>query len=100
MRNSADRRLAVPIIGPWLDIADRGGCPVSAQSCDNETTNKILLVGDGVLQAVGTIAFVTGFLTPGREPAAVAAKNKPAVHFTPMQMGRGSSLGAGLVGTF
>lgn len=98
--DDADRRLAVPIVGPWLDIAERGGCPVASRNCDDETTNKVLLVGDGVLQAVGTIAFVTGFLTPGRAATTETTATKAKIRFTPMQLGRGASMGAGFVGTF
>jgi hypothetical protein len=95
--NDADRRLAIPILGPWLDFAERGGCPITTFSCDKETGNKVLLAGDGILQAIGTVAVVTGFLTSDRM---VATSPRSTIRFAPMHMGRGSSIAAGLTGTF
>jgi hypothetical protein len=98
--NEADRNLYVPLVGPWLDLADRNGCPSGPTTCDNETTNKVLLVGNGILQAIGTIAFVSGFLFPARTERQSTVTTKPTIKFLPMQMGRGASMGGGVVGTF
>ncbi|HVV83201.1 MAG TPA: hypothetical protein VHE35_08975 [Kofleriaceae bacterium] len=59
-----DDRLYVPLVGPWLDLADRGDCPVAERSCDNETTEKVLIIGDGVLQAAGAVLMLDGALVP------------------------------------
>jgi hypothetical protein len=67
----ADKRLYVPVLGPWLDIADRGSCPVGNSSCDHETTNKILIIGDGVIQAVGALTLLSGLMSPTRTIASV-----------------------------
>jgi hypothetical protein len=64
--NSADRRLYVPVVGPWLDLADRPSCPIEDQQCDKTTTQKILIGADGVVQAVGIVVAVYGILTPRR----------------------------------
>ncbi len=62
--NSADERMFVPVLGPWLTLADRPDCPVEQQECDSQTTQKILIGADGVLQAAGVITAVYGLLTP------------------------------------
>src|SRR5262249_60754595 len=63
--HQGDNRLYVPILGPWLDIADRGDCPVRSSKCDNETTNKVLLAADGVIQGASALAIVGGILQAG-----------------------------------
>ena len=57
-------RLYVPIAGPWLALNDWGDCPVDQPRCDENTTDKVLLVADGVFQAAGVITMVTGILSP------------------------------------
>ena len=51
----ADRTLLVPIAGPWIDLTQRPRCTPAAQ-CDAENTNKVLLVTDGIVQAVGALS--------------------------------------------
>ena len=57
-------RLYVPVAGPWLALNDWGDCPISDPRCDENTTDKVLLVADGVFQAAGVITMVTGILSP------------------------------------
>ena len=57
-------RLYVPVVGPWLALNDRPDCPVERESCDMETTKKVLLVADGVLQAGGVVTMIAGLLSP------------------------------------
>ena len=59
-----DDRLWVPVMGPWLDLADRGSCPIEMSSCDHETTDKVLLIADGIFQAAGVLAMVDGIMQP------------------------------------
>ncbi|HEX3771354.1 MAG TPA: hypothetical protein VHV30_10835, partial [Polyangiaceae bacterium] len=61
---SADHHLYVPIVGPWLDLGDRPECGAGHIGCDTETTNKVLLVVDGLFQGIGAVTTVWGFLTP------------------------------------
>lgn len=72
-------RLYVPVVGPWLALNDRPDCPVENEDCDLETTKKVLLVADGVLQAGGVITMVAGLLSPTehrviRRPTMVSKK--------------------------
>jgi hypothetical protein len=57
-------RLYVPVAGPWLALNDWGDCPIENPRCDENTTEKVLLVADGVFQAAGVITMVTGLLSP------------------------------------
>jgi hypothetical protein len=61
----ADHRLFVPVVGPWLALSDRGPCGVGApRSCNAATTDKVLIVADGVFQALGSLLIVESFLNP------------------------------------
>ena len=48
-----------------MALVDRGGCGGSTgPSCNTETTNKILIVADGVGQGLGILMIVDAFLSP------------------------------------
>jgi len=94
--NPADQHLYVPIVGPWIDLSQRGGCPVAANSCNTETTNKVLLVGDGIFQAIGTLDVLWAFLRPEhREITTVSAtRYTPKIAFAPSSVASGYGLTA------
>jgi hypothetical protein len=54
----------VPLAGPWLALNDWGDCPIENPRCDENTTQKVLLVADGVFQAAGVVTMVAGLLSP------------------------------------
>ncbi|MDQ3300578.1 MAG: hypothetical protein M3619_28695 [Myxococcota bacterium] len=54
-------RLYIPVAGPWLALRDRPDCEVD---CDMENLKKGLLIADGVFQAGGVVAMVSGLLSP------------------------------------
>src|SRR5581483_12385885 len=59
--HQGDSHLTVPIVGPWLDLADRGGCGTAGvMRCDVEQGNKTGVVIDGIFQSVGLLTFVAG----------------------------------------
>jgi hypothetical protein len=95
--SSANDRLYVPLLGPWLAIADRPDCPVDEQSCDSETTKKLLLGVDGVLQAAGAITLVYGLMTPRTYTRTTVAGQQ--VEVVPVAM-QGGGNGFGLTGSF
>ena len=95
----SDRRMYVPLLGPWLAIADRDPCPVEQQSCDDETTDKVLMAVDGVFQAAGVVAVVYGVMTPRTVTTRTRTASTES-HVVPMSMGRAGSPGIGWVGTF
>lgn len=94
--NTADRALFIPIAGPWVDLSQRGGCPVSTSSCNGETLNKVLLVGDGIFQGIGALTIVSAFLFPRRGPYGHASNRD--FHISPLSLRSGGGLLA--VGTF
>lgn len=74
----ANKKLYVPLVGPWLDLNDRrDGQPDS----DTETTEKAFLVADGILQGIGTLQIVGSFVFPTRtvEVEAAGVKVAPSV---------------------
>ncbi|HEY2513107.1 MAG TPA: hypothetical protein VGI39_19700 [Polyangiaceae bacterium] len=75
----ADHHLFVPLVGPWVDLANRPNCPPGSNACDNETTNKVLLGVDGVFQAIGTIEIISAFLSPEHKTVTTV----PATAYTP-----------------
>jgi hypothetical protein len=87
---SADHHLYVPIVGPWLDLGDRPGCGPGQISCDAETTNRVLLVFDGIFQGIGAVTTVAGFLSPERhEVVSTADSDKPTLHLAPANVASG-----------
>jgi hypothetical protein len=99
--NSYDKRLYVPVVGPWLDLADRPGCGGTGQSpCGTEAAYKVLLVVVGALQGLGAAATVVGLAVPERiiTPAPAMA-GKLTLHVLPAQMGR-DGYGMQALGTF
>jgi len=84
--HQGDKRLFVPLLGPWLDLGDRGTCGIQNQSCDRETTYKILLVTDGVLQAASVFVVLGGVLRSGHDTARTAS----GIHVVPVSFAHGS----------
>jgi hypothetical protein len=92
-----DDHLAVPLAGPWLNLADRGDCGVeNSPSCTVENTNRVLLVADGILQGVGALQILGGFLFPAKRTVVESAR--PSIHVTP-QLGS-TQVGLTATGTF
>jgi len=103
-----DNNLYIPVVGPWVDLANRGDCGNAGQpSCDNETTFKVLLVANGVLQGIGALEILGGLLVPEHravarteKPRAVTAQVfEPHVRIAPSAVGR-DGYGLAAVGTF
>jgi hypothetical protein len=78
-------RLYVPVAGPWLALADWGNCNVSNPSCDSNTTDKVLLIADGIVQAAGVLTMIDGLIWPSEHHRTVVADTK--VHFAPTGTG-------------
>jgi hypothetical protein len=95
----SDKRMYVPLLGPWLAMSDRGDCPVEQQSCDSNTTDKILMAVDGVFQAAGVITTVYGILSPVTVSTSTNTA-KSDMRVVPVSMGQGHSAGLGLAGSF
>lgn len=97
--HQGDNHLYVPVAGPWMDLGDRGGCGELGQpSCNAETTYKVLLVADGILQGIGALDIIGAFVFPETRTAAVAA-DRPRLVVSPTAMGRGG-YGVAALATF
>jgi hypothetical protein len=97
---SADNRLYAPIVGPWLDLGDRGRCGDGCGS--KETVNKVLLVADGVFQGLGVLQIASSFLIPTTHTS-IALHNtdgSTAVAFQVTPANFGSANGLMAVGEF
>jgi hypothetical protein len=81
-------RLYVPIAGPWLALNDWGDCPIEEPRCDKNTTDKVLLVADGVFQAAGVVTMLTGLLAPSSHTVVGSPRTaKTEVKVTPTHNG-------------
>ncbi len=83
-------RLYVPVVGPWLALNDWGNCPITEPRCDQNTTDKVLLVADGVFQAAGVVTMITGVLNPTSHQVVTAqrtAENAKKIKVTPTHNG-------------
>jgi hypothetical protein len=58
-----DARLYIPVVGPFLNLAARPSC--GDYGCPpGETANRVLLVGDGILQTVGVLQMAGALMFP------------------------------------
>jgi len=99
--HAGDKSLFVPVAGPWMDLTTRGGCNV--EPCGHETANKVLLVVDGIVQAIGALDIVAGLFTEetvrtAKAPAAPPNVAKTTWHLAPTVTS--SAYGLAAVGTF
>jgi hypothetical protein len=69
-RRAGDRVLAVPLFGPWIDLAGRPECVPPAYAkmlpvdwCLEENASRAALVASGALQLVGGVLVVLGLPT-------------------------------------
>lgn len=101
---AADKLLAVPLAGPWLDLGDRS---CERVACHQEALSKALLIASGVLQSVGLAGVIGSFFVAENRfhlprPGAVRAATTPRLRLTPAPLGGGQGVNHGLVlvGTF
>ncbi|HMI85384.1 MAG TPA: hypothetical protein VK550_14915 [Polyangiaceae bacterium] len=89
---SEDKHLYIPVAGPWMDYANRGGCGhLGEPSCDTETAYKVLLIGNGILQGVGALEIIGSFLFPQTRTVS-ATSNERRVVVTPYYTGNSYGL--------
>ena len=99
-----DKNLYVPVAGPWMDLASRGACAPNTK-CTNETTNKVLLVIDGIFQGVGALDIIGAFLLPETRTVTTRASRGNEMHvgtlsfrLTPVRLDSGYGVSA--IGSF
>jgi len=86
-----DRRMLVPLFGPWLALGDRGDCggDITDKPCTREGTYKVLIVADGLLQLAGAASIVAAFLYPETRYETKTINVSKRVHVTPAPMVHG-----------
>jgi hypothetical protein len=97
VNTSHDNWLYIPVVGPWIDLANRPSCggPLEAR-CSTEGGRKALLAASGILQGAGALAAIVGAFAWQRhaEIVTVAKANPPRkatitnVSVVPTPMGR------------
>lgn len=93
---AADANLWIPVLGPWLDLGARPGCPNQA-ACGTQNGYKVLLAADGLLQSFGAFQIVGAFLWPEVVPVAkVTTVSGTSVSVAPAPVG---AAGYGLAAT-
>ena len=80
-------RLYVPVVGPWLALNDWGNCPIAQPRCDENTTDKVLLVADGVFQAAGVATMIVGLLSPRTTTVVTRTADKKPIKIQPTHNG-------------
>jgi hypothetical protein len=99
--NSYDKHLAIPVVGPWLDLANRPPCGGMGETgCPTENGYRALLIVVGSFQGLGALATLVGLAVPERRITAAPAKAAaPTVHVLPAQVSR-DGYGLSAFGTF
>jgi hypothetical protein len=92
-RPSDTPNLYYPVVGPWLDLAQRD-CSLQFP-CSKETGNKALLIIDGSIQGLAALAVVTSFFLPERIGRHFLIIGGDRLHASPTIVGSGYGLGAG-----
>jgi hypothetical protein len=80
-----DKYLYIPVTGPWMDLAARSPCAANMR-CSNETTNKVLLVVDGVFQGIGALDLIGAFLLPETRVVTTRAQSDTATRGTRLSL--------------
>lgn len=97
----ADKRLFIPVVGPWLDLGDRG-CTVGSPCGGNEDVAKAMIITSGVVQGAGVLLALSSLIIPEstniQERTRTAKAVKPEVRVLPVSFTAGAGLGA--VGRF
>ena len=72
--------LYAPVVGPWIDLANRPSCTAAINTCDHATRTDALLIADGLFQAGGVLVMIDALFLGHRAPA-IADDTK--LHLTP-----------------
>lgn len=91
-----DKTLFLPVVGPWLSLADR-----DCKTCSSgeNTLDTALIAGSGALQGIGVIMMTASLFVPEKIPTATIQAGNVKMNVTATTTGKGSA-GIGAVGTF
>ncbi|AKV04702.1 hypothetical protein AKJ09_11365 [Labilithrix luteola] len=90
----ADKNLYIPVVGPWLNLADR-----QCDGCAHESGNIALVILSGIGQGLGAGMTIASFLIPQKVAAATITAGNVKMNVVPTSVGKGGA-GLGAVGTF
>jgi hypothetical protein len=110
--HKGDDNLYIPVVGPWIDLANRGcsgvtvlteGGPLEVSSgrhCGTSGIEGFFLVASGIVQGVGALGIIGAFVVPQRAFVVAEPKPKtPSFAIAPTSFG-GRGAGAVAVGNF
>lgn len=94
-----DKRLYIPVVGPWLDLSNRE-CTRANPCGANEEVAKAMIITSGIVQGASVLMVLGSLMIP--ESTTITERRraaaKPAVKVTPVSFGAGAGIGA--VGRF
>jgi hypothetical protein len=97
----SDKKLFIPVVGPWMDLADRS-CTGANPCGNNEDVAKAMIITSGVVQGAGVLMALSSLIIPEStsitERTRTAKLTKPEVHVLPVSFAAGAGVGA--VGRF
>lgn len=88
--------LLYPVVGPWMNLADRG---CEERACSGENLNKVLLIAGGVAQGAGALSVLLSLVLPGKTTQNWYLIGKGRTQVAPMYVGN-STYGLGAHGAF
>jgi hypothetical protein len=91
-RDADKNNLYYPVVGPWMDYANR--CEAAHPCNSNETGYKALLILDGVGQGLGAIGMVTSLFVPERSTRHWLIIGGADFYAAPTPVGTGYGVGA------
>jgi len=96
-----DKRLFIPVVGPWLDLGQRD-CNSGNPCGGNEDLAKAMIISSGVAQGAGVLLALSSLVIPEStsvtERTTTAKVVKPKVNVAPVSFAAGAGIGA--VGRF
>ena len=95
-RPSDQDNLFYPVVGPWMNLADRG---CETRSCSNETLNTAGLIASGVGQGLGALGMLLSLALPGETTRNWFLVGNDRINAGPTQVGA-LGYGLGAAGTF
>lgn len=96
-RPSDQTNLYYPVVGPWLDLANRD---CSNRPCpDGDALGKVLLIADGIGQGLGALGVVTSFFLPNKVTRNWYLIGGDKFHAAPTHIGTGG-YGLSAAGSF
>jgi hypothetical protein len=90
----ADKKLFIPVVGPWMDLGDRG-CSATQPCGGNEDVAKAMVITSGVVQGAGLLLALSSLIIPESTTVSDHSTSaKSEVHVLPVSLAGGAGVGA------